>query len=235
MAESHLEEDDTMIEEQMPKDNIDPQAMLESDEYFKKYGSTKLMSIDDPDLGDAMWADAEFTQVSNNFPQIEAELIQAEKNRVKIAKEVNELLEFTNKHMKLIQTKSGAKWGFRSITRSISRVAKKAARATVKVAKVSVNTVRRVGGHLIKILTSVFNKYVGKAKAIASEFYNYLNKVKMWERAKRYIDAFFRKTESCPFELFFKATVGVCMKLYGFNFGNINAAYRLLTRPFYLG
>lgn len=126
-----------------------------------------------------------------------------------------------------------AKWGFSSFTRAVRKVAKKSVRAVKKVAKKAATVTKRVGGKLITITTKLFNAFIEKAKKLGGQITAAIQKVNLMKAAKVAMEKFFKTTESCKFEIMFKATVGSVMMVYGFNWGNVRAAYNLLTRAFW--
>lgn len=77
--------------------------------------------------------------------------------------------------------------------------------------------IKRVGGKIVAVAKSIYNKVVNEAKAIGRKITATIAKLDLIKKLKHAVNKFFELTESCRFEKRFKATVGRFMKRYGFS------------------
>lgn len=98
--------------------------------------------------------------------------------------------------------------------------------------------VKKVGGKVIAAAKSGLNWVKKKAYGIASKANKLIAKFGVMKKAKYIIDKFFKVTESPHFKYVFTKVVGKLVArfgaYYGITQGHVNAAYKLLTRPFWI-
>lgn len=94
---------------------------------------------------------------------------------------------------------------------------------------------KKVGGVIVSVAKSVFNRFVREARSVGNRITAAIRKVDLIKHVKHAVNQFFKVTESCAFEKAFKLSVGRIMRAYGFSRANVNAAYKLLTRNFWIG
>lgn len=97
--------------------------------------------------------------------------------------------------------------------------------------------VARAGGRVVGYAKTALSWAKQQATAIGDKANALIAKFGVMKKAKKMVDSFFKVTESPQFKFVFTKILGKAVitwgAAYNFNQGHVEAAYKLLTRPFW--
>jgi hypothetical protein len=152
-----------------------------------------------------------------NTEQTEAEVQQ-------MVVELDELKKDIDENLPQITAALRARWGFIS---SAWNKAKEIAAAAKRKAEAAA---RAVAAKALAALNWAKNK----AASLVNQFKGYIRKVDLLKAAKAGVDAFFKLTANPVFERGFKLAVTPIARAFGFTSADVNAAYKLMTKAFWV-
>jgi hypothetical protein len=128
---------------------------------------------------------------------------------------------------------SKIKRAVRKTYRKAKRYAKKTVRKVKRSVKKAGRFVKRVGGKIVNVAKSTWNWVKRKASALARKLVSGIKKIDLMKKVKWAVNKFFTITESRAFEKIFRKVVWKIVRPMGFKKRHVDAAYKLLTRPFW--
>lgn len=136
-----------------------------------------------------------------------------------------------------IRLSSKAKWSLWNAIKSAGNAAvhvvKRGASMVKSAAGAATHVARIVGGKIVHFTKKAFNAAWNSIKSVGNMISEGLKKLNLIESVKSMADTFFTVTESSTFHKIFVGAVWPIARGLGFGKRHVEAAYKLLTRPFW--